>query len=176
MPMVKVQAWSLYDLGDTYGIADYTPETQSTYIRMVFTFSALNTENIECMLENDIKYGHFNEYTGYFTTDINIFPTESIQKLKDCIGDEMEALINSNADIQVMKEYIHWFIRNVDMNSAVYVEIPLDKYEIRNDLLMKDGAPIKEIYNNLKHTRSKMKDNILEMYPNIFGLDDRGRR
>lgn len=171
MAMVKVRAWTLYNLGDVYGIADCTPEYPSTYIRLVFAFSTMDLENVECMLENDIKYGMVDEYTAFFTTDINIFPTESIQKLKDCISDEMEALINSNVDLAVMKEYIHWFIRNVDTTSATYVDIPLDHFQLRNELKSKDDGPIKEIYENLKRTRSKMKENILIMYPDIFGVE-----
>jgi hypothetical protein len=162
--MVKVIAWSLYDLGDLYGVADTKRDPQTTYIRMVFTFSTQIEENVTTMVENAIKFGTLDEYTGFFTTDINIFPTDSIEKLKGCIGDELEALINANNDIPILKEYINWFIRNVYTQDSIYIDVPLDKEQIINDLDSKDGAPIKEMYENLKHTVSNMKYNILDKY------------
>lgn len=175
--MLTVRAWSLYDLGNAYGFAIKDEEViyysttnhkeigvdATTYIRLIFTFD-MTEENLFCMSKNGIEWKQMNPTAGYFTSDMTFFPLRSIGKLKECISEEMLALINTHSDIQVLKEYLSWFIRNIDTTNAVYVDIPLDRELLEMENVAKNYAPLHEIYSRLE-MENPFKKKIEQMYP-----------
>lgn len=170
--MINAIKWTLYDLGEAYNfthVMEVTPfkentkKVKLTYIRLVFTFDLNNQANIETLSQNNIMYGTIDEFKGYFTSDITMFPSESLSKLKEGITEELMGLLHSNSDEYCIKSYLSWFIRNVDTNNSEYIDIPLDPVFMMEDLVKKDGAPIKEIYERLPNN-SQIKNNVYRLY------------
>lgn len=160
MSVVKVSKWSFYDLGDVYRFA---ANSGYTYLRLIFVFSNTDEESMKCMEENSIKFQKLNEHENYFTSDMTYFPKYLIDKLMDCIHEEIEALFNSHVDDKVMKSYLDWFLRNVDSREAIYIPIELNTEEMVVDLINKNGKPIKEIYELLEQN-NPFVDKIAKMY------------
>jgi hypothetical protein len=178
--MIKVIKWSLYDLGEAYNFTHIYEDildkntgeqidVKVTYIRLLFSFPLSDTETLETLNQNSILYGTINEFIGFFTSDITIFPSSSLPKLKEGIHEELMGLLHSNSDDYALKSYLSWFIRNVDTNESQYVDIPLDAMSMMEDLVNKNGTPIQEIYKRLPNN-SDLKNNVYKKYREF--LDD----
>lgn len=177
--MLKVKAWTLYDLGNAYGFAlqdgDILRETDNinqpemepahTYIRLVFTFELSNEDNLKVLRENKIEYGRMSEHIGYFTSDITYFPTASIPKFKLCVTEELEALCNIKSPVPEIKDYLGWFIRNVDTVDSVYVDVYLERDMLIMENEAKMYAPLVEIYSRMV-INNPLKDRL----KNIYGI------
>lgn len=141
--LVPVTKWTMYDLGLTYKFCT----EEFTYLRLVFVYP-IDKLDPGFLLQNNITPVHINPIEAAITADITSFARSDIHKLKLCVTESIEALINSADENKVLSEFIKFFIRNFDLDSAQYVPVELDSSKCIGSAL-KNPEPLRVIYSNI---------------------------
>lgn len=147
--LVPVNKWTMYDLGLTYKFCtdDYT------YVRLVFVYP-IDQLDPGFLLQNNITPVHINPLEAAITADITSFARKDIHKLKLCVSESIEALINTADENKVLVEFIKFFIKNFDLDNAQYIPIELNSSKCIGDARL-NPDPLKVIYKNISEDLKK---------------------
>lgn len=159
---IKITKWTMYDLGDIYNIST----EEFTYLRLIFVCSKFDEESKDTIQKSAIECKELNPYENFFTADISCFPKGDVSKLMDCCFESMEALLNSQDNNPVLKEFLSFFIKNIDTDGAVFVPVALNRDVMRKELALSNGKQIIELWEILKKESFTAK-NINPIYHNL---------